>query len=462
MSEYTTGTVSVTNGSAIVTGSGTSWTAGSPPNARVGDDFVRIGDGVTYKVASVDSDTQLTLAINYAGATGSGLSYAIVQNLQAAPGDTSGNRVGSGPKGDQGDAANVSVSGTTVVLPNVNPSVSEGGTSLNRTLQFSIPRAPTVAAGTTTTGAAGSNAAVAEVDSNGDKTFNFTIPRGDKGDTGIPGESGLPLDATTRTSAFTALVGFMYKIDTSGGAFTATMPASPSEGDRVGFKDVGHALGAINLTLDRNGSNFDGFAENCILNYTRGSFEFAFTTDTGWVLTHVAISGPDGPQGSSVLNGTGAPSASLGEDGEFYIDTSAWNIYGPKTSGAWGSATSLIGPAGPTGPTGPQGPQGDAGVGYMVLGATQTGVFTAAANTLYPCDTSGGAFTAFLPATPAAGDVCGFMDSGESFDTNNLTIGRNTKNIHAVAQSVTVDVKLLTTIWRYIDATEGWRLEATT
>jgi hypothetical protein len=35
-------------------------------------------------------------------------------------------------------------------------------------------------------------------------------------------------------------------------------------------------------------------------------------------------------------------------NGDFYLDTSAWVLYGPKASGAWpGSGTSLVGPAGP-------------------------------------------------------------------------------------------------------------------
>lgn len=57
----------------------------------------------------------------------------------------------------------------------------------------------------------------------------------------------------------------------------------------------------------------------------------------------------------AVLNGTGAPDDKNGIDGDFYIDTSAWKIYGPKTSGSWGSGTSLIGPTGPTGTTGTAG-----------------------------------------------------------------------------------------------------------
>jgi hypothetical protein len=65
--------------------------------------------------------------------------------------------------------------------------------------------------------------------------------------------------------------------------------------------------------------------------------------------------GIDGADGLSVLSGAGAPDAGLGVDGEFYIDTVATAIYGPKTAGAWGSPTSLIGPAGADGvgvPTG--------------------------------------------------------------------------------------------------------------
>jgi hypothetical protein len=59
--------------------------------------------------------------------------------------------------------------------------------------------------------------------------------------------------------------------------------------------------------------------------------------------------GATGADGNTILSGSGAPSSGLGVNGNFYIDTSARAIYGPKTSGAWGSATSLIGPTGPSG-----------------------------------------------------------------------------------------------------------------
>ena len=59
-------------------------------------------------------------------------------------------------------------------------------------------------------------------------------------------------------------------------------------------------------------------------------------------------------------SGSGAPSAGLGVDGDFYIDTAADTIYGPKTSGSWGSPRSLVGPTGPAGAAGATGPQGPA------------------------------------------------------------------------------------------------------
>ena len=79
--------------------------------------------------------------------------------------------------------------------------------------------------------------------------------------------------------------------------------------------------------------------------------------------------GAVGPAGSctaqTILNGSGPPASSTGADGDFYIDTSAQVIYGPKAGGAWPTpGTSIVGPkgaTGDTGATGAQGPQGEAG-----------------------------------------------------------------------------------------------------
>jgi len=62
--DYSTGKVKVTQGSPTVTGVGTSWLA----NVDAGMLF-RVGEGRVYVVATVTSDTQLTLRDNYEGAT---------------------------------------------------------------------------------------------------------------------------------------------------------------------------------------------------------------------------------------------------------------------------------------------------------------------------------------------------------------------------------------------------------
>lgn len=77
MSQYKTGTISVTNGSQTVLGSGTSWSGEISP----GDILTIVNDGVWYEVAAVTGNTSLTLAANYAGTTGSAKTYAITRDF---------------------------------------------------------------------------------------------------------------------------------------------------------------------------------------------------------------------------------------------------------------------------------------------------------------------------------------------------------------------------------------------
>ncbi len=74
------------------------------------------------------------------------------------------------------------------------------------------------------------------------------------------------------------------------------------------------------------------------------------------------VAGPAGTNGKTVLNGTANPTIGNGVDGDFYINTTTKQLFGPKASGAWGSGTSLIGPAGATGSQGIQGATGPQGV----------------------------------------------------------------------------------------------------
>ena len=76
-------------------------------------------------------------------------------------------------------------------------------------------------------------------------------------------------------------------------------------------------------------------------------------------------------------------------------------------------------------------------------GANWTKITTATTATTkkqYVTDTTAGAFTVTLPATPAAGDYVYFMDAG-NWATNNLTVARNGTTIEASATDLVLDVK---------------------
>ena len=77
----------------------------------------------------------------------------------------------------------------------------------------------------------------------------------------------------------------------------------------------------------------------------------------------------------------------------------------------------------------------------------------------YFCDTSGGAFTLTLPASPTIGDEVSFVDYAGTFDTNNLTIGRNSENIQGSAADLTVSVERAANTLVYTDGTQGWLLK---
>jgi hypothetical protein len=88
--------------------------------------------------------------------------------------------------------------------------------------------------------------------------------------------------------------------------------------------------------------------------------------------------GPAGQDGSQIYAGNGVPASSQGNVGDYYLDQGADNLYGPKTSAGWGSPLSLkgSGPAGATGATGAAGKSGSqilSGSGVPAAGVGNTG-----------------------------------------------------------------------------------------
>ena len=72
-------------------------------------------------------------------------------------------------------------------------------------------------------------------------------------------------------------------------------------------------------------------------------------------------------------------------------------------------------------------------------------------------NTNGGAVTITLPASPATGDTVNFVDQGYDFNTNALTVGRNSSNIANSAADLVVNTQGAAFGLVYSgDATTGW------
>ena len=66
-------------------------------------------------------------------------------------------------------------------------------------------------------------------------------------------------------------------------------------------------------------------------------------------------------RGNIVHYGSGAPSSTIGEIGDYYFDLSVSDLYGAKTESGWGDPVSLKGDRGERGEQGEQGEKGEKG-----------------------------------------------------------------------------------------------------
>lgn len=77
---------------------------------------------------------------------------------------------------------------------------------------------------------------------------------------------------------------------------------------------------------------------------------------------------------------------------------------------------------------------------------------------VYWCNTTAGAITLTLPASPSTGDTIEIYDIANTFDTNTLTVARNGQLIMGTAEDLTVTTEGAAFNLVYYNVTYGWRI----
>jgi len=100
-------------------------------------------------------------------------------------------------------------------------------------------------------------------------------------------DGGFTWHSTDITAAETLVKGKGYFVDTSGGAVTLTLPASPNRGDTIKIIDLGSA-GTNNITIARNGNKIQGLTEDMTVSTDDAAFALVYnSTSTDWRLMEV-------------------------------------------------------------------------------------------------------------------------------------------------------------------------------
>ncbi len=108
----------------------------------------------------------------------------------------------------------------------------------------------------------------------------------------------------------------------------------------------------------------------------------------------------------------------------------------------------------------------------LACGATQTGFgrtgtvdwcttaktspFTSESGKGYFVNTSGGAVTVTLPASPSAGDIVSIADLNGTFDTNAVTLNRNSSKIKGACNDLDLKDERMSATVIYSGASQGW------
>ena len=90
---------------------------------------------------------------------------------------------------------------------------------------------------------------------------------------------------STIINAYSAVIKDYLFINSTTGAFSITLPLTPTLGDRITLLDIGNNLSIANVTLLRNGETIMGLASDFILNINLTQYELIYTGSDWRVIT---------------------------------------------------------------------------------------------------------------------------------------------------------------------------------
>jgi hypothetical protein len=260
-------------------------------------------------------------------------------------------------------------------------------------------------------------------------------------------KSGLWGDITnTNLNILQQAIAGYEEVSIAGGAQTTALTFSnglTSNGKNAVIKFTGTITGNQIVTIP------DGIEKVYVIeNGTTGAFTVQVKTASG---SGVTFSTADKGQKFLYSNGTDIIDIALGVPGgsDKQIQFNNNGLFGGITMGTAGQVLTTDGTTASFGDI-------SGGASWQ---AVQTGNFNANVGEGYFVNTSAGAIIATLPGSPVLGDFISFIDYAGTFDTNNLTVARNGKNIQGTAADLTVATERAGFTLVYVDSTQGWLLQ---
>ena len=221
--------------------------------------------------------------------------------------------------------------------------------------------------------------------------------------------------STIITTNTTLASGNGYFVNTTSGAITVTLPASPSVGDYLQIKDYAGTFGTNNLTIARNGSNIQGVANDSIISTNRAALKLVYADATkGWL--YVEESNVGDLQNLEFVEATGGTITTSGNY-KIHTFTSSGTFTVTSAGNAAGSDSVDYMVVGGGGAGGSHGPDSATNGGGGGAGGFRESVPSPAAWTASPIANPGGALPVSVqgyPVTIGAGATATYPGTGST------------------------------------------------